>query len=105
MLADLLAAFARAHPAVEVGLVEGTSAELLARLADGALDLAWRGGAPAAGHRDRRALRGGQVAVVAGVDPHPGDVLDVAALAGRRLVALPRGTGAGRPEEACAAPA
>jgi DNA-binding transcriptional LysR family regulator len=42
-LPDLLADFRAAHPAVEVTLREGTSGELLARLADGTVDLVWAG--------------------------------------------------------------
>lgn len=105
VLADLLADFARAAPAVEVALVEGTSADLLARLAEGTLDLAWAGRAAPTppGIATAVLLEEDQVAVVAADDPHAGDVLDLRELAGRRLVALPRGTG-GREalEEACA---
>ena len=61
VLAELLADFARAHPAVDVSLLEGAGAGLLDDLRNGALDLAWgRPRRPAAGRRrDRGALRGG----------------------------------------------
>jgi DNA-binding transcriptional LysR family regulator len=42
-LPELLADFRSAHPAVEVSLREGTSAELLAGLVEGTVDLAWVG--------------------------------------------------------------
>jgi len=42
-LPELLAEFREAHPAVEVSLREGTSAELLAGLVDGTVDLVWAG--------------------------------------------------------------
>ncbi|GAA4537854.1 LysR family transcriptional regulator [Pseudonocardia xishanensis] len=42
-LPELLAEFRAAHPAVEVSLREGTSAELLAGLVDGMVDLVWAG--------------------------------------------------------------
>ncbi|MGY1745608.1 LysR family transcriptional regulator [Blastococcus sp. SYSU D00695] len=105
VLADLLADFARTAPAVEVVLVEGTSADLLGGLADGTLDLAWvgRADAPPPGVTTAVLYEEDQVAVVAPGDPRSRDPLPVAELAARRLVALPRGTG-GRTalEAACA---
>jgi DNA-binding transcriptional LysR family regulator len=105
VLADLLADFARAHPAVEVSLVEGTSTDLLDRLAAGTLDLAWVGRAapPPPGIATAVLHQEEQVAVVAADDPHAEDVLPLTGLGTRRLIALPQGTG-GRTalEEACA---
>jgi DNA-binding transcriptional LysR family regulator len=104
VLADLLADFTGAHPAVEVALEEGGSDELLARLAGGELDLAWvgRAGPPPAGIETAVVYEEEQVAVVPAAEGQAGR-LPVAELAGRRLVALPRGTG-GRTalDEACA---
>ena len=105
VLAGLLADFAAAHPAVDVGLVEGSSADLLAALAGGRLDLAWVGRAqpPPAG-LETAVLYEEQVAVVPAGSPLRGRSLAVAELASHRLVALPPGTG-GRTalDAACAA--
>jgi DNA-binding transcriptional LysR family regulator len=106
VLARLLAEFARAHPAVEMTLVEGPSAALLDDLRSGVLDLAWVGRAapPPQGIDTAVLYEEEQVAVVA---PASADdkrkVLAVADLAARRLIALPQGTG-GRTalDEACA---
>jgi DNA-binding transcriptional LysR family regulator len=106
VLAELLADFARAHPAVDVSLVEGASAALLDDLRDGALDLAWVGRAapPPEGIETAVLYEEEQVAVVAaeraGSEPETLAVVDLAA---RRVIALPRGTG-GRAalDEACA---
>jgi DNA-binding transcriptional LysR family regulator len=106
VLAELLADFARAHPAVDVSLVEGAGADLLDDLRDGVLDLAWVGRAapPPAGVETAVLYEEEQVAVVAADraarEPRTLAVTDLAA---RRLIALPRGTG-GRAalDEACA---
>jgi DNA-binding transcriptional LysR family regulator len=105
VLAELLADFARAHPAVDVSLVEGASAGLLDDLRDGVLDLAWVGRAapPPEGIETAVLYEEEQVAVVA-ADRAAGEprTLAVTDLASRRLIALPRGTG-GRAalEDAC----
>jgi DNA-binding transcriptional LysR family regulator len=106
VLAELLADFARAHPAVEVSLVEGASAGLLDDLRDGVLDLAWVGRAapPPDGVETAVLYEEEQVAVVAaGRAADEPATLAVTDLAARRLIALPRGTG-GRAalDEACA---
>lgn len=106
VLAGLLAEFAAAHPAVDVGLVEGSSADLLAALAGGRLDLAWVGRAqlPPTGVETTVLYEEEQVAVVPAGSPLRGRSLAVAELASHRLVALPPGTG-GRTalDAACAA--
>jgi DNA-binding transcriptional LysR family regulator len=106
VLADLLADFATAHPAVEVVLVEGSGADLLAALSAGRLDLAWVGRAqsPPSGVETAVLYEEEQVAVVRVASPLRGRSLPVAGLATHRLVALPPGTG-GRAalDAACAA--
>ncbi|MGR6963427.1 LysR family transcriptional regulator [Geodermatophilus sp. URMC 61] len=106
VLADLLADFSATHPAVEVVLVEGASADLLAALSAGRLDLAWVGRAqrPPAGVETAVLYEEQQVAVVPADSPLRGRSLTVAQLASHRLVALPPGTG-GRAalDAACAA--
>jgi DNA-binding transcriptional LysR family regulator len=106
VLADLLADFAAAHPAVEVVLVEGSGADLLAALSTGRLDLAWVGRAqpPPSGVQTAVLYEEEQVAVVPLAGPLRGRSLAVADLASHRLVALPPGTG-GRTalDAACAA--
>ncbi|SDM65044.1 DNA-binding transcriptional regulator, LysR family [Geodermatophilus siccatus] len=106
VLADLLADFSTAHPAVEVVLVEGSGADLLAALSTGRLDLAWVGRAqpPPSGVETAVLHEEEQVAVVPVAGPPRGRSLAVAELASHRLVALPRGTG-GRTalDAACAA--
>src|SRR3954469_22620671 len=96
VLAQLLADFSRRHPAIDVALIEGTSAALLDDLRDGALDLAWVGRAtpPPEGIETAVLYEEEQVAVVA-ADRAGGErgALPVTDLAGRRLIALPRGTG------------
>ena len=106
VLAELVADFARRHPAIDVSLVEGSSAALLDDLRDGTLDLAWVGRAapPPQGIETAVLYEEEQVAVIA-ADRAAGEpgALTVAELAARRLIALPRGTG-GRTalDEACA---
>jgi DNA-binding transcriptional LysR family regulator len=106
VLADLLADFSTAHPAVEVVLVEGSGADLLAALSSGRLDLAWVGRAqpPPSGVETAVLYEEEQVAVVPLGSPPRGRSLAVAELASHRLVALPPGTG-GRTalDAACAA--
>jgi DNA-binding transcriptional LysR family regulator len=106
VLADLLADFSTAHPAVEVVLVEGSGADLLAALSSGRLDLAWVGRAqpPPSGVETAVLYAEEQVAVVPLSSPPRGRSLAVAELASHRLVALPPGTG-GRTalDAACAA--
>src|SRR4051812_18237613 len=106
VLAQLLADFSRRHPAIDVALIEGTSAALLDDLRDGALDLAWVGRAtpPPEGIETAVLYEEEQVAVVAADRAGRGrGAIPVTDLAGRRLIALPRGTG-GRAalDEACA---
>ncbi len=106
VLADLLADFSTAHPAVEVVLVEGSGADLLASLSTGRLDLTWVGRAqpPPSGVETVVLYEEEQVAVVPVAGPPRGRSLAVADLASHRLVALPPGTG-GRTalDAACAA--
>ena len=106
VLADLLADFAAAHPAVEVVLVEGSGADLLAALSTGRLDLAWVGRAqpPPSGVQTAVLYEEEQVAVVPVAGPLRGRSLAVADLVSHRLLALPPGTG-GRAalDAACAA--
>jgi DNA-binding transcriptional LysR family regulator len=106
VLAELLTDFSRRHPGIDVSLVEGASAALLADLREGVLDLAWVGRAapPPEGIETAVLYEEEQVAVVAADLVDGGlDALPVADLSGRRLIALPRGTG-GRTalDEACA---
>src|SRR4051794_30913770 len=95
VLADLLADFAAAHPAVEVVLVEGSGADLLAALSTGRLDLAWVGRAqpPPSGVETAVLYEEEQVAVLPLAGPPRGHALPAAELADHRLVALPPGTG------------
>ena len=106
VLADLLADFSAAHPAVEVVLVEGSGADLLAALSTGRLDLAWVGRAqpPPSGVQTAVLYEEEQVAVVPVAGPLRGRSLAVADLVSHRLLALPPGTG-GRAalDAACAA--
>jgi DNA-binding transcriptional LysR family regulator len=102
----VLADFAAAHPAVEVVLVEGSGADLLAALSTGRLDLAWVGRAqpPPSGVETAVLYEEEQVAVLPLAGPPRGRALPVEELADHRLVALPPGTG-GRAaiDAACAA--
>jgi len=97
VLAELVADFARSHPAVDVRLVEGTSSALLDDLASGAVDVAWVGRAEAAppGIDTVVLYAEEQVAVLpAGTaSAVEGGVLRLSDLPGRRLIALPTGTG------------
>ncbi|MEU2349440.1 LysR family transcriptional regulator [Modestobacter sp. NPDC049651] len=97
VLADALAAFSAAHPAVELRLVEAASTDLVAGLLSGDLDVAWTGRAepPPAGIGTAVLYEEQQVAVLAAGSPlaAAGGPLPVADLAGHRLIALPRGTG------------
>jgi DNA-binding transcriptional LysR family regulator len=91
---------------VEVVLVEGSGADLLAALSSGRLDLAWVGRAqpPPSGVETAVLYEEEQVAVVPLGSSPRGRSLAVAELASHRLVALPPGTG-GRTalDAACAA--
>src|ERR671932_303901 len=106
VLADLLADFSAAHPAVEVVLVDCSGVDLLAALSTGRLDLAWVGRAqpPPSGVQTSVLYEEEQVAVVPTADPLRGRSLAVADLVSHRLLALPPGTG-GRAalDAACAA--
>jgi DNA-binding transcriptional LysR family regulator len=102
-----LAAFHEKHPGVEIGLVEAPSADLIAGLRDGAIDLAVIGFASTVG-------RGIQVAVinddvmVAAVAPSNGlgrrTSVSLRALVEHELICLPRGAGIRASlDEGCAA--
>ncbi|HEY9304498.1 MAG TPA: LysR substrate-binding domain-containing protein [Mycobacterium sp.] len=107
VITDTLAAFHERHPGVEISLVEAPSADLIAGLRGGAIDLAVIGFASTVG-------RGIQVAVinddvmVAAVAPSNELArrtgISVRALAEHELICLPRGAGirAGL-DEGCAA--
>lgn len=95
-LFDALSAFHRACPGVEVSLVEGDSAQLVAQVRKGAVDLALIGAA----HRAPEGLDAWPIVsepLVAAVPPgHPladRDGITLAELTGHPLVCLPRGTG------------
>jgi len=95
-LPDLLAAFARAHPAVELTLTEGPGQDRLAALLDGRCDAAIVGivGDPPAGVGSVMLRDEPVVAAVAADDPLAGRAaVSLSALAGRPLIALPPGTG------------
>jgi DNA-binding transcriptional LysR family regulator len=102
-----LAAFHEKHPGVEISLVEAPSADLIAGLRDGAIDLAVIGFASTVG-------RGIQVAVinddvmVAAVAPSSGlarrTSVSLRALVEHELICLPRGAGIRASlDEGCAA--
>ena len=106
VLAELLADFSRTHPGVEVRLVEGASSDLLDDLRTGTLDVAWVGRAepPPPGIETAVLYEEEQVAVLPAGETLPGAVLALTDLPGRRLIALPPGTGGrGALEAACAA--
>jgi len=95
-LADLLAAFHRDYPAVEIALSEANSDELIERLQSGQLDIAYiaLGGAAPAG---LDLLEIADEALVAGVSTSDAlatcQILPLQVLADRTLLSLPRGTG------------
>ncbi|WP_328910031.1 LysR substrate-binding domain-containing protein [Streptomyces sp. NBC_00234] len=95
-LFDALASFHRAHPGVEISLVEGESAQLVEYVREGAVDLALIGAAD----RAPEDLDGQQVLsepIVAAVPHgHPlaeEDGVTLAELSAHPVICLPRGTG------------
>lgn len=106
----LLGDFHDAHPQVEISLAEDTSERMLAALRAGTLDLAvvGLGGEPPTGTSWELLLDEPLVAAVRADDPLVRAAVDggipLAALRGRALIGLPRGTGLrGVLERACAA--
>ncbi|KIF04762.1 LysR family transcriptional regulator, partial [Streptomyces sp. RSD-27] len=98
-LVSLLGDFHDAHPQVEISLTEDTSERMLAALRGGRLDLAVVGlaGEPPPGVTVRLLLDEPLVAAVRADDPLVREAVDgsvaLAALRGRPLICLPRGTG------------
>ncbi|HST43078.1 MAG TPA: LysR substrate-binding domain-containing protein [Conexibacter sp.] len=95
-VSDLLGAFNRAHPAVEVTLSEANSDGLVAELLDGRIDLAVAGLASAApaGVETAVLLEEPLVAAVAPGHPLTGrSAIALVELAGLPLISLPRGSG------------
>jgi DNA-binding transcriptional LysR family regulator len=95
-LPELLAAFHRAHPGVEIALTEGGSDRLLAGLLDGHLDLGLIGlaGPPDSGVEVQVVVDERVVIGVPADDPWPGTpAVTLAELGGRAVVSLPVGTG------------
>jgi DNA-binding transcriptional LysR family regulator len=106
-LPEVLAAFHRAHPGVEIALTEGGSDRLLAGLLDGDLDLGLVGlaGAPPDGVQVQVVV---DEPLVLGVGPDDPwwtvDAIPITELRDRTLVSLPVGTGLrGALDAACAA--
>ncbi|PRX45931.1 DNA-binding transcriptional LysR family regulator [Prauserella shujinwangii] len=103
---DLLAAFHRAHPGVEITLSEANSDELLRRLRTGELDVAVAAlaGGPPPDVEVRTLVEEPIVAAVANGDPlAERGAVPVARLARRPLISLPPGTGLRASlDEACA---
>ncbi len=92
----LLAGFRDAHPGVDITLAEDTSDRLLDGLLDGRYDLAFVGlaGDPPDGVDTQTVIEDAVVAAVGPGDPLAGKrSVPLAALAGRPLIVLPRGTG------------
>ena len=107
-LAGLLARFHHDHPGVEVTLSVATSDDLIQALRTGRLDLAFvaLGTGPPAGIGAHVLASEPLVAVVSRHDPPAATTttITVAALAGRKLISLPRGTGLRSAlDDACAA--
>ncbi|WP_051833181.1 LysR family transcriptional regulator [Streptomyces katrae] len=105
----VLGDFHDAHPQVEIALAEDTSERMLAALRQGGLDLAvvGLGGEPPAGISVQVVIDEPLVAAVRSDDPLVRDSTDggipLAALRGRAVISLPRGTGLrGVLERACA---
>jgi DNA-binding transcriptional LysR family regulator len=95
-VADLLADFHKAHPAVEITLSEANSDLLLESLLDGRLDLALvaLAGAPPQGIETQVVVDESLVAAVSHGDALAGrTTVTLDALRERALVSLPRGTG------------
>ncbi|WP_326749118.1 LysR family transcriptional regulator [Streptomyces virginiae] len=106
---EVLGAFHDEHPGVEIALSEDTSERMLAALLRGELDLAVVGlaGEPPPGVSCQVVLDEPLVAAVRADDPLVAAAVDgeipLAALRGRALISLPRGTGLrGVLERACA---
>jgi DNA-binding transcriptional LysR family regulator len=92
----LLAGFHADHPGVDISLIVGTSDELLAAVRTGEIDLAFAGlGSTAPADIGIHVLTSEPLAaVVVRTDPLAAQsVIALTALAGRTLIALPRGTG------------
>lgn len=106
-LPALLSAFHRDHPAVEITLAAGNTDHLVAALREGRYDAAFIALGPAAppGIETHVVTDEPLVAVVDHADPLAASAaVPLAALAGRALICLPRGTGLrARLDEACAA--
>ncbi len=107
-LAGLLARFHHDHPGVEVTLSVANSDDLIQALRTGRLDLAFvaLGTGPPAGIGAHVLASEPLVAVVSRHDPPAATTttITVAALAGRKLISLPRGTGLRSAlDDACAA--
>jgi DNA-binding transcriptional LysR family regulator len=95
-LPEVLAAFHRAHPGVEIALTEGGSDRLLAGLLDGQLDLGLVGlaGPPDPGVEVQVVVDERLVVGVSVDDPWPGTpTVTLAELGQRAVVSLPVGTG------------
>jgi DNA-binding transcriptional LysR family regulator len=95
-LPEVLAAFHRAHPGVEIALTEGGSDRLLAGLLDGQLDLGLVGlaGPPDPGVEVQVVVDERLVIGVPADDPWPGTpTVTLAELGERAVVSLPVGTG------------
>ena len=95
-LADLLAGFHRDFPAVEIGLSEANSDELISRLQSGQLDLAYiaLGGVAPTG-LDLFELADEALVAVVGKDDALAtcETMPLAAIGDRTILSLPRGTG------------
>lgn len=107
VITGTLAAFHDEHPGVEISLVEAPSADLIAGLRDGSIDLAVIGFASAAGRGIKVAVINDDV-MVAAVAPSSGLArrtgISLRALAGHELICLPRGAGIRASlDEGCAA--
>ena len=104
---DLLAAFHRQHPSVEISLTEANSDHLIAALVAGDLDLAYVALGPETppGIETRILVDEPMVAVVGPDDPLArAGHLDLAELGRRAVISLPPGTGVrALLDEACAA--
>ncbi len=107
VLSGTLAAFHEQHPGVEISLVEAPSADLIAGLRGGAIDLAVIGFASSVGRDIQVAVINDDV-MVAAVAPSSGLArrtgISLRALADHELICLPRGAGIRASlDEGCAA--